>query len=253
MSITTNEHPILFGGPMIRSILEGRKTQTRRVINPQPDGVTTRSNEPWIKRFITRVDDTVQPPRLIETDKTKDGQQICKRLECPYGVPGDRLIVRESWRYYDWTEDGEPQIQYQADGELRWIDLSDVPEETIEKIHNHWAALSEDENFAREGAARDTTWRPSIHMFHCFSRITLEVKRVWVERVQEISEADARAEGCNPSSDYDAAIRRGELPAFGATDGFRELWDSINADRGHGWDTNPWVWCVEFERVEGER
>lgn len=257
MSITTNEHPILFSGPMVRAIREGRKTQTRRVIK-SPKIHSDHGSPLWNVAWVDG-EPTNQYLHLPYSGGT------AHRVFSPYGVPGDRLIVRESWRYFDWTEDGEPQIQYQADGELRWIDLSDVPEETIEKIHHHWAELSDSNNFAREGAARDKSWRPSIHMFHCFSRFRPVVKRVLVERVQEISPNDAVAEGieCVVRSTEPEYGVPGLPPAFRdysgrkesciPRDSFMTLWDSINADRGHGWDTNPWVWCVEFERVEGER
>ena len=217
----TNEHPIPFSGSMVRAVLEGRKTQMRRVIKPQPINFTGH-------KYIV-------PDHAPKAWHDYDGPFTDF---CPYGAPGDRLIVRESWRYHDWTEDGYPQIQYKADDELRWIDPIDAPSATIDKIHEQWAALSDDENFAREGAARDKSWRPSIHMFHCFSRISLVVKRRWVERVQEISNDDAWCEGVSPSPEYNCRAY------------FRDLWDSINASKGYGWDANPWVWCVEFERIE---
>ena len=128
-------------------------------------------------------------------------------LKCPYGAPGDRLWVRETW-----DTDGKT-IAYRAT----------TPETTTDP--------------------EPMRWRPSIHMPRWASRLTLAVTSVRVERVQEITEADARAEGIEPQrSDYSGEDSNSLQ--------FRDLWDSINAARGYGWAVNPWVWVVEFERVQ---
>lgn len=174
------ERPILFSAPMVRALLTGTKTQTRRIAIPK------RSIEPM-------------------TD------------ECPYGQPGDRLWVREAWRV-----EGKHTDSYSPS--------------CIEINRAH---------FGRIDYEASITWnksmygklRPSIHMPRWASRITLEVTGVRVERLQDISEADARAEG----------ISRADCPDWHATTDYRALWESINGPGS--WDANPWVWVVEFRRV----
>jgi len=193
------ERPILFNRPMVRAILEGRKTQTRRVASKQvlsechPNSM---SFETW----------------------------------CPYGKPGDRLWVREAWNWGFIDEDGIARYAGNRRG---------IPSQKSEKTFVVYAADGE-ENF----------YKPSIHMPRWASRITLEVTGVRVERVQEITEDDARAEGVEPKPDAHIASRfaRGEV---GPTQlEFYHLWDSINAKRGYSWESNPWVWVVSFRRVE---
>lgn len=195
-----NERPILFSGAMVRAILAGKKTQTRRVVKPQP------------------VEDP--PGYLIYTDRRglESGTFVKDAgwwLNCPYGDIGDRLWVRETLRC---AQDGT------------WYYAADK------------AAL-----FVREqDAARAAAWAhhkegdvcTSIHMHRWASRLTLEIVSVRVERVQDISEADAWAEGVAPAP--------GGL--WSARQSFAALWDSINAKHGYGWEADPWVWAIEFRR-----
>ena len=194
------ERPILFSGPMVRAILEGRKTQTRRVVKPQPPTA-----------FVTvRVEDGTQFSWCLRNQSAFDLPESAAdwlTLRCPYGVPGDRLWVRETWG--SCTTNGTVCSGYRADVALR-------PE-------------------IEAGVDR---WRPSIHMPRWASRLLLEVKAVRVERLQEISEDDAFAEGISGGDWLGNPVGT-----------YRELWDSINAKRGHSWESNPWVWVVEFERV----
>lgn len=138
------ERPILFSGEMVRAILEGRKTQTRRVIKPQPDSAR---NSVFVKSGF----------------ETKHGYEI----KCPYGQPGDRLWVRETWGLWD-------------------TDPKDGPERA--KIFYR----ATDEN---RRDLRYQRWRPSIHMPRWASRINLEITNIRIERVQDITEEDAKAEG----------------------------------------------------------
>lgn len=184
------EHPILFSGPMIRAILEDRKTQTRRIVKPQPDAqlFSINSGPEW-----------TYPDRLDPDEPDWDRVRLC-----PYGKPGDRLWVRETWR------NGPDKALYRA------TDDSGTP---------------------------SIRWKPSIHMPRAYSRISLEVTAVRVERVQDISEKDAWAEGVH------SIARR--LPYSGddlASVAFSGLWQEINGKR-HPWDSNPWVWVVEFKRI----
>jgi hypothetical protein len=173
------ERPILFSGEMIRAILEGRKTQTRRVLKPEMFACDPRPVHP-----------------------------------CPYGQPGDRLWVRETISQHNYC--GFP--------------LALIPQVNAARMRVwSYAADAVDEGTV-------TRNRPSIHMPRWASRLTLEIAKVRVERVQEISEADAIAEGCTTAG-------------WGARQGYRNLWDTINGKRGFGWDANPWVWIVDFKPI----
>lgn len=138
-----------------------------------------------------------------------------KPVRCPYGVPGDLLWVRETWQQV-FRECGGP-VEYRADyGEGSYI---------------------------RGG------WRPSIFMPRWASRLTLRITSIRVERVQDITEEDARAEGCC-CSDCWPTMPNPPPDHCGCRSKFANIWDSINAERGFGWDVNPWVWVVGFERVQ---
>jgi hypothetical protein len=193
------ERPILFSGPMVRAILEGRKSQTRRVVKHRNDscGDPIMPNDP--------------------------------RMPCPFGGPGDRLWVRETWC----CENPAYVAQYK---EEPWRGSPDPDNARIlyaaDPVHQNAGC----------------SWRPSIFLPRWASRITLEVTGVRVERLQDISEADAMAEGVTQG------VYRGPTGSIVATcedqvvEGYRDLWESIN---GPGfWDANPWVWVVEFKRVE---
>lgn len=206
------ERPILFSGPMVRALLEGRKTQTRRVA----------------KEFAGRDD----LDAILRRFPNQNG--------CPYGKPGDRLVVRETWNYADWTDDGYPYIGYQADGAK--LLCEQIPTEWSERLHDIWAALSADENYAIDNRAADRWWRPSIHMPRWASRITLEITGARVEWLQEISEADAKAEGTTPS------IVGSDLGHLKYRAGYQTLWESINEPGS--WNANPCVWVIEFRQVQ---
>ena len=239
------ERPILFSGPMVRAILEGRKTQTRRVVKPMPPKEMTGNG-----RFVRWVGD---PNGLRYVNTFIQGDWW---LTCPYGSPGDRLWVRETWAHYHTINErcklsgaSFPEISdglagYKADGF-----------ETIEEFKTHIGLMSESDFIDVE--VRSDRWRPSIHMPRWASRITLEIVSVRVERLQDISEEDAQAEGvpntCQvPFDEYDEppSVSVGfNDPCGFSRDNFRTLWDDINGP--DLWESNPWVWVVEFKRVEG--
>lgn len=213
------EHPILFSSEMVRAILDGRKTQDRRVIKPQPDSyILPPVTGLWFGNEFHWPTCNAQYP-----------QQIYK---CPYGQPGDRLWVRETWGIFQ--ED--------------WSDLGWEPEGIVhQEIPKNKNGLINDRNTKQYlvykstfGSDENDFWRPSIHMPRWASRITLEITNIRVERVQEISEDDAIAEGlfCYHEN-YECAL-----------DNYPKLWDSINSKRGYGWDTNPYVWVIEFRKVK---
>ncbi len=205
--VAIREYPILFSGAMVRAILDGRKTQTRRVLNPQPKycGVFGCSDN-WIwKRHHTQLDSLL---RLMG-------------CESPYGLPGHRLWVKET--FYDSRRESK---------RMPWT---------------YRASISIDEDLSR-----DFHWKPAIFMPRIASRITLEITRVRVERLQEISEDDAQAEGIQvPEVNFpqpaDSHFKLGDKLGL-YVDHYRVLWDLINGEK-YPWESNPWVWVVEFKQL----
>ena len=229
------ERPILFSGPMVRAILDGRKTVTRRLVTGHD--------------VIEERDDGTPWPYYTTWSHGDDGSPWAP---CPYGVPGDRLWVRETWRYHDWTEDGLPWIAYRADDSAALCE--DVTPEWCDRVEAAWATLSDPRNTAIDGRARDRKWRPAIFMPRWASRLTLDVVSVRVERLQAITEEDANREGVEYMDglldESDLCRVAKEMGAM-ATDSrvwFACLWDRLNASRAP-WDSDPWVWRVEFRRV----
>ena len=243
------ERPILFSAPMVRALLDGSKNQTRRIMKPQ-----------HLKFFDQSAGDMLGS---------------WNKRPLPYGQPGDRLWVRESWRIGAWREDtGQVAIDYLASAPQKtpWITVPEEPEnyhgESV--FEKYWAQSTDDcfkSNFEMDDNDR-YHWepgqspcrkRPSIHMPRWASRITLEVTSVRVERLQDISEADAIAEGidqiggatsCTPWKNY--GLKPGAPHAMNCSSpitSYSTLWASIN---GLGsWDLNPWVWVIEFKCMEG--
>jgi len=230
-----NERPIIFSGEMVRAILDGRKTQTRRVIKPQPECEIPRA-------YFDAYNRGPQWNWWTQDDLLCNAHTI---VECPYGVPGDRLWVRETWKYWDWSNDGDPKIKYRADGALLF--RTRIPEEWSEKLSDIWADLSTPDNFNIEHAARDQSWRSPIYMPRWASYITLEITDIRVERVQSITPADVMAEGVTAEQHCEGMGN--PCDEMRLINEFELLWNSINEKRGYGWDTNPWVWVVDFERI----
>lgn len=194
------ERPILFSGPMVRAILEGQKTQTRRVVKPAP------LHRPVLCRPGATIGCTDE--QWVDADGIHAG----KPMKCPYGKPGDRLWVRETWAW-------------------------------CSKARGHWLYRADDSDLGT-CHVKDGRWKPSIHMKRAASRIMLQVVAVRVERLQEISEADAEAEGVAFMREYPDADE-----TLSARQLYDILWESINGDGS--WAANPWVWVVEFRKVEG--
>lgn len=199
------ERPILFSSPMVKAILAGEKTQTRRIIKPQPD-----------EDGLVRKGYNFPAPMGLIKGLWEDPSE--KLYKPPYGIEEDRLWVRETWRTYESLNLCKPSdieegagVEYQAGGSNVWH---------ADKLH---------------GMGK---WRPSIYMPRWASRIILEIENVRVERLQDISEKDIRAEG------FHGAPADADLPRD-----WRDLWDSINGDGS--WNSNPWVWVVEFRKEEG--
>ena len=249
------ERPILFSGPMVRAILDGRKTQTRRVVN-----VEKWKSGKWARDFVFCDDPNlyragdfnwVADLARLSGDRIDNGQHLSipfrhkddpvipweecgrERIHCPHGWPGmmgepaDRLWVKETHRF-----DGIDQ-------------RIGVREKRIEE-------LSYRADMEGDPSCDDCAWRPSIFMPRWASRITLEIAAVRVERLQDISEADAVAEGIEPfhsdgPNKHTISIDGVSYNAPRAAGVYEMLWNHING--ADSWDANPWVWVIEFRRL----
>lgn len=217
------ERPILFSGPMVCAILSGTKTQTRRLIKQQPefnDSGCWYPVRPYGKGY----------QHSLHYASEGHFRKGASADWCPYGQPGDRLWVRESFQilesFYDsWT--GGTELD-------EW--KGPMPKAQAPGMHLSFAADGAD------SPAGDGPWRPSIHMPRWASRITLEIVSVRVERLNDISEADALEEGITYND-----IPNNGLDPMRARRWFRGLWEQING--AGSWDANPWVWVVEFRRL----
>lgn len=210
---TNKEKPILFSGPMVRAILAGHKTQTRRIV----------------KEYYTthQID--------LFNHKMQSG------IVCPYGSAGDRLWVRETWGLDAYTGDLQLTIKYRAGGG-DYVTDRNGSDEWVPVYQKYIDGCGLDDKWDR--------WRPSIHMPRWASRITLEITGVRIESLQDITEHDALAEGAlhwwgNLSPAEQERVYCGGGGPIGA---FHALWDSINIDRAP-WESSPWVWVVEFKMV----
>lgn len=228
------ERPILFSGPMVRAILDGRKTQTRRVMKPQPEGHHWEGLAgylPVVKVLPTSRGLAARFSHWLGT--REDGVQW---VPCPYGQPGDRLWVRETF-------------------------YCDVPDDHAARLENLYYPADSHKPLARACCdlipecqcfdAGKPTWRPSIHMPRWASRLTLEVTGLRVERLHDISEVDAQAEGIGPSglgTWLPPGVHHPGEASGSACRAFERLWADING--AESWDANPWAWVVEFRRVE---
>ncbi|KSL45887.1 hypothetical protein APA56_03840 [Pseudomonas aeruginosa] len=201
------ERPILFNDQMVRAILEGRKTATRRIAKPvkHPD-----------------LGNIYAPGALV---LEREPQHVIDRA-CPYGQPGDRLWVREAWQ--------GPLIsdEEQAANQSWWKDMTKFQNPG----HCAYRASGDDNEYVDPDGYFHCKWKPSIHMPRWASRILLEITAVRVERLQDISDPGALAEGVSHSE-----MHSGDS----LVDVFARLWESTGGD----WAANPWVWVVEFKRV----
>jgi len=212
------EHPIIFSAPMIRAILAGEKTQTRRVVKPQPPegGCIV-----WLSKNVE--DGVATYVTLWRVCDAND--KIIKAIDCPYGIPGDHLWVRETWHAAKRYDELKPS--FLSINSPLWYAVGG------HRDHDGWTIKGKK--------------RPSIFMLRWASRITLEITDVGVEQVTDITERGAVAEGCKTyyygGYDFDYVDY---VPAIA---NFRRLWDSIDTKRGFGWITNPWCWRISFVRV----
>lgn len=204
------ERPILFSAPMVRALLADTKTQTRRVMKDQPP----HQPEVWqgsLNRAMTQ-------PVMAAAWDADDGSHQCL---CPYGVPGDRLWVREAFAKVDGQTHPWIATDYRA-------------------TYTHGDRLGDHLGVKRR-------WTPSIHMPREASRILLEIISVRVERLQDMTDSDAFAEGVEKSSYGCHKHTSGGSGCMTGRDGYRALWESINGPGS--WAANPFVWVIEFNRV----
>lgn len=210
------ERPILFSAQMVRALLAGTKTQTRRALRVQPPAGTFQVStwhHPDPRPHFFAWQELPHETAMIADDWAHP---------CPYGQPGDRLWVREAFMH-------EP-------ADYCWEASVSIP---CRPAHTVYRADHDD------AESRGAGWKPSIHMPRSLSRITLEVVGVRVERLQDISEVDAQAEGCalecmTPTGDDSGSAIHGP-------GGYIALWEAINGPGS--WGANPWVWVVEFKRI----
>lgn len=223
------ERPILFSGPMVRAILQGRKTQTRRVLHlPAGWRLESSDGDPYTLGMIT----SPHPKKgkfgafVRQEIHPGSGKFMIDVAVCPHGKIGDRLWVRESWRLFNSAD------------ECACYDSC-----ICSRMHGKPLYRATDD----DGASK---WKPSIHMPRWASRITLEITDIRIERLNAISEADALTEGIEPLPTNQYKDYGCKLEGVGFSDprlSFRSLWISI-----HGYDSwikNPWVWVIEFKRV----
>jgi hypothetical protein len=233
----TKSRPIIFSSEMVRAILDGRKTQTRRIVNPQP---------PVSGRIVVGPYSPVIEDKYgnIEAGPSVFGAYDMDNewgMKCPYGAPGDRLWVRETWQHVYRRHDGQC--------------FNSMPDAACTHSYEYLATVKDGQHPPR--------WRSPIRMPREASRITLEITAVRVERLQEITIEDVVKEGL-PRGIYshakkafhacddgmDCQLPDGRVFYFEAA--FRELWDSINCKKSSDacWECNPWVWVLEFRRAE---
>lgn len=257
-----SEHPILFSGPDVCAIIEGRKTQTRRL-------VTHRHGIHFLGGQGERDDPSCWGWSFDGPDHS--GYMVLERglnqrhdhglvsMPCPYGKPGDRMWVRETWGLAAHTD---PTDWHR--GSIAGVSAGEILERWRVEYRADWQT---------DGDA--CYWRPSMFMPRWASRITLRVTNVRVQRLQEISEEDARAEGCKADdafilyqADQDGTLRTSEMQRT-ARGAFAVRWDAINGkrrvrvpmgypdfnrftsevDTSSAWASNPWVWAISFERT----
>lgn len=221
--------PIIFNAEMVKAILDGRKTQTRRVIKPQPEFYGDDCFYTW-KNF----------------DPTDDIEKLLLEFT-PFGELGDYLWVREKFQYYE-----EHDVYKFFDGTMMFNSIGVLG-----------ATFDKDEK----------PWKPSIFMPKKVCRIFLKITDIRVERVQDVRTREIYKEGCPiysleetikksyldellniPKAKRAMAMRLMPVDAYiqrpTAKEWFADLWNSLNEKRGFGWDINPWVWAIEFERIK---
>lgn len=227
------ERPILFNTEMVKAILEGRKTQTRRVLD---------NTHPVVTGFVPNGEHgywkgTAKSEQIIQQYITT----FPLTIKCPFGVVGDRLWVREAFvpdpsaDSDHWNDEDSLHTYYSWDG--CGSKVSELPKALKTNKHVFYKAEANQPELS--------LWTPNYRMPRWASRILLEITSIRVERLQSISKEDAKAEGCDYST-HPTAVEMGF--AIGAQTNFRHAWEKIHGDSA--WDKNPWVWVIDFKAAK---
>ena len=229
--IRMNEKPIIFTGESIRAIMEGRKTQTRRVVKRKG------KLAPYV------LPDDLDGATPIGCGVNKANGVFFGPLRSPYGSEGGRLWIRETLSIVDMPDMGDvPCMLYAADERIRYDKAYDEANRDLSQPQLSGIPVRPCE--MKFGTV------PSIFMPRWASRITLEVASIRIDRVQDISEDDALSEGITMVESGGLGIEGTNIDEGCAIDAYQILWDSINSKRGYPWSSNPWVWVTEFKQVK---
>lgn len=230
------ERPILMSAPMVRALLEGRKTQTRRIMNPQPvhaqhhvwKGKTVRDAEHrmWCWKDVVL-------ENIWDFPNGDDRRELA--LHSPYGLSGDRLWVREAWK----TGSSLDKCDAKAIAALCLKAGYKTPGAPVLYLANDYVRRWGDNDRSDFGVFG--RYRHARFMPRWASRLTLGIAEIRVQRLRDIGVKDAIAEGCEPLPPFPASVSAPE----DYISGYRNLWESING--AGSWDSNPWVWAVTFE------
>lgn len=239
------ETPIIYKPRSVRTTLDGIKTQTRRIMNPQPLG-----------SFVGYTDDLGYPASRgnFYAGFQREGAISAGYEKCPYGAPGDLLWVKEPWRPREWGQDGDDWVIEYKDGQTQHIGHLYEQHNDVhgEKTQEFWNKICDELNgkgvytekdsvMYPEGVHKYLSWRSPLFMPKRAARLWLHITDMRVERVQDISRWDINAEGCPHRIESDSGLPENQLAWF------METWSEIN---GKGsWDANPWVWVIEFEVI----
>lgn len=254
------QRPIIFNTDMVRALLDGRKTQTRRPVSKAveenirlhagEDGSDESSEVEFIYAKHSDDDGEAQPEEWLCYLQEYPEEGVIAIGQCPFGQPGDQLWVRETF-----LPDPNSQDDAWDDHHISYFSWSGCGS----SIRDVPSALRSPDNciYKASWVGTDLLWKPSIHMPRWASRITLEITNIRVERVQDITEADAIAEGLNrvshgPEGTFYSWQRNYPHPQnyCHSDDAYQDLWCSIYGPEA--WDRNEWVWVIEFKRIEGK-
>lgn len=248
------ERPIIFSGEMVKAILDGKKTMTRRAVKTQPrDECTEIATSACFGHVEYR-----------STSEDRQTQSILAKIKCPYGKIGDRLWVREAYTVTGWNcDDGSVYIKYLADGHEQYFDnetdemecaIDSLVASVCKELDKRKVPMLNDEAYDCSLDENKPRNRSPMFMPRFASRLLLEITDIRIERLNDISDEDAVKEGLrilpasgryvvSPGDQYFGSA------SHDAVEVLSWLWDSINAKKGYPWSSNPWVWVVEFKVV----
>ena len=250
------ERPIIFSGEMVKAILDGKKTMTRRAVKTQPrDECTEIATSACFGHVEYR-----------STSEDRQTQSILAKIKCPYGKIGDRLWVREAYTVTGWNcDDGSVYIKYLADGHEQYFDnetdemecaIDSLVASVCKELDKRKVPMLNDEAYDCSLDENKPRNRSPMFMPRFASRLLLEITDIRVERLNDISEADCEKEGFRfyPLSRICFKPCSTKHPSGHGSNNYKsifgEYWDTLNAKKGYQWSSNPWVWVVEFKVIE---